>query len=81
MEAPAHALEAFQRTRDRERLDAEMPADGGGGQRVEHVVPAGQIERDRQRGLVRQHQVEMHARSHLARRFSAAHVGAAASMA
>jgi UDP-N-acetylmuramate--alanine ligase len=48
VEAPAHALEALQCARDRERFHPEMPAERGRGQRVQHVVSARQVERHRQ---------------------------------
>ena len=45
VEATADAAEVRQRARDGVVGDAELPADRGGGQRIEHVVAARQVER------------------------------------
>ncbi len=74
VEAAADALEALQRTRDRRIRHAQLPADGGRGERVLHVVAARQGQRAGRAAAVRQAQGEVHARALLAH-IGGAHVG------
>ena len=76
LQAPVDALEARQRALDGRVGDLELRGHGDGGQRVEHVVQARQVQRDRQRvfGTRTQH-VECRLRT-AARDVDGAHVGA-----
>ena len=77
VEAPPHPLELRQRAADDVGLDAQLPAHGGRGEGIEHVVPARQVERHRLHRRVRQVQVEMHLRAHRAH-VGGTHVGVGA---
>src|SRR5262249_30718774 len=50
LEPPPHAVELGERLEDRLVPDAELARHGDGGERVQHVVPPGQVERHVERG-------------------------------
>ncbi len=61
LEAPPDAVELGQRLEDRRIRDAELARDRNRGERIEHVVAAGKVERDLERGGALAPHAECHA--------------------